>query len=340
MKKMIFLIFTIIFSVGIFNSYEFELVPVDIDEELKKVATKEYFENSIRNAISSNSIEDAQNYYDLANYLNVGLNSQIINSLESSKNKSFVDSSFEKGNNIIQGFVLGKTENEEQFISSVVSDFTVVGDIRDFSSEFTSYVNEKPYNQLILGLSAVGIGLSASQLITVGVTTPLKFTSTVLKVTAKSGKLSKEFLKVLVEKLSKTVDFKVLKKEMDLSSPETIQKSFSKVGNAFDISHIKGISKDLNAVRNNTSIYDSTRLLQYVDTEKDLQRVAQITEKYKKSTKTVMKILGKGILKATKTVVKYSSLLILEILGLLFSLIGLFFSSYLLKFIFSAKKIQ
>ena len=31
MKKMIFLIFTIIFSVGIFNSYEFELVPVKLE---------------------------------------------------------------------------------------------------------------------------------------------------------------------------------------------------------------------------------------------------------------------------------------------------------------------
>lgn len=331
MQRLIFFILMILFSVGIFYSYDATQVPVDVEEELKKVATKEYFEERIQKDISSNNLQNARDYYDLAKYLNVPLDNKITNSLSISENKDWVDSSLEKGKDIFQGFVFGKTENEEQFYSSMASDFTVVGDARDFFKEGSNYVDDKPYNEMILGLSAIGLGLSASQVLTAGLSTPLKAGSSILKVTAKSGKLSKEFLEVLSQKISKTVDFKALKTEIDFSSLKSMENSFVKMGNAFDFSHIKGIATDLNTIQKNSSMLDTTKLLQYVDSEKDLQKLTQISSKYKKSSKTVMEILGKGILKATKTVIKYSALFIFELLGLIFSLIGFLFSSFFTK---------
>lgn len=327
MIKIIFGILVLFFTVGILNSYESEEIPVDINEQLKKVATKEFLETSIQNAIISNNKEEASNYLELAKYLNLSLNSQIIDSLHPSQEKDFVTVVKEKSINGYQGFILGKTDNEEQFYSAIASDFTVIGDAKDFYKEGSNYINGKPYDDIILGLSAIGLGLTASQFLTMGATTPLKVGSSVLKVTAKSGKLSKEFLEVLSQKITKTVDFQLLKKEVDFSSIDSIQKSFKKTTNAFDFSHMRGLTKNLDTIKTNTSLYDTTKLLQYIDTEKDLEKMALITEKYKKSSKTVIKVLGKNILKATKTIIKYSMLFIFELLGLILSLFGFFCTS-------------
>lgn len=277
--------------------------------------------------MTSNNNEEALNYFELAKDLNLVLNPQIISSLQSPQEKDTLEKLKDKSKNLYQGFILGKTDNEEQFYSSIASDFTVIGDARDFYKEGTNYIDGQSYDKIVLGLSAVGLGLTASQFVTLGTTTPLKVGSSVLKVTAKSGKLSKEFLEVLSQKISKTVDFQMLKKEVDFSSIDSIQKSFKKTSNAFDFSHMRGLTKNLDTIKTNTSLYDTTKLLQYVDTEKDLEKMVLITEKYKKSSKTVMKVLGKNILKATKTITKYSALLIFQLLGLLFSIFGLFFSS-------------
>lgn len=327
MAKVIFGILLLFFIIGIFNSYESEETPVNIDEQLKTIATKEFLENSIKNAMTSNNNEEALNYFELAKDLNLVLNPQIISSLQSPQEKDTLEKLKDKSKNLYQGFILGKTDNEEQFYSSIASDFTVIGDARDFYKEGTNYIDGQSYDKIVLGLSAVGLGLTASQFVTLGTTTPLKVGSSVLKVTAKSGKLSKEFLEVLSQKISKTVDFQMLKKEVDFSSIDSIQKSFKKTSNAFDFSHMRGLTKNLDTIKTNTSLYDTTKLLQYVDTEKDLEKMVLITEKYKKSSKTVMKVLGKNILKATKTITKYSALLIFQLLGLLFSIFGLFFSS-------------
>lgn len=332
--KLIFFILIIAFSMGIYYSFDTSKVPVDIDEELKKVATKEYFEDLIKKDISSNNFQNAQELVALSNSLNISLDKQITSNLAQNENRDYLDVSLEKGKNIVQGFLFGKTENEEQFYSSIASDFTLVGDTRDFFKEGSNYMDNKPYDEMVLGLSAIGLGLSASQVLTAGASTPLKVGSSILKVTAKSGKLSKQFLEVLSQKISKTVDFKALKTQIDFSSLDSVTKSFNKMGNVFDFSHIKGIAKDLDLIQKNTSIYDTTKLLQYVDDEKDLQKLAQITEKYKQNSKAVMQILGKGILKATKTVIKYSYLFIFAILGMIFSLLGFLFSGFFSKILF------
>lgn len=331
MIKILSIFLFLFFTIGIFYTYETEQIPVDIDEQLRKIATKEFLESSIQNSIASNNKEEAQDYFELANNLNVILNPQIKDSLQPSQEKDTLDKLKDKSKNLYQGFILGKTDNEEQFYSSIASDFTVIGDARDFYKEGTNYIDGKSYDKVVLGLSAVGLGLTASQFVTFGTSTPLKVGSSVLKVTAKSGRLSKEFLEVLSQKISKTVDLQMLKKEVDFSSIDSIQKSFKKTSNAFDFSHMRGLTKNLDTIKTNTSLYDTTKLLQYVDTEKDLEKMVSITEKYKKSSKTVMKVLGKDILKATKTIVKYSALLISELLGLLLSLFGLLFSGLFTK---------
>lgn len=339
--KIVFLILMLLLGIGIFYSYETYETPINIDEELQKVGTKEYFETNIQNFLLQGDMESAQEYSELASKINISLSKQIEKDLSQKNEKNLITMVSENGKDIYQGFVNGKMENQKQFYASIASDMTVVGDIRDFYKEGLNYINNEPYSEWILGLSAVGIGLSAGQIMAfrgsksldASVTTSLKMGSSVLKISIKTGKLSKEFLEVLKEKISKTVDFQILKNEVDFKSIASAEKSLKSINKAFDLSHIKGITQSVDTIKTNTSIYETTKLLEYVKSEQDLKKLADISSKYKNNTKTIFKVLGKGILKATKLAVKISAWLIFQIIGFIISLLGFLFSRYLISFV-------
>ncbi len=63
--------------IGIYFSYETEIVEVDIEKELKSIATKPYIEEKIINAIKSENTDDLDMYLGLAEFLNIELSKNI-----------------------------------------------------------------------------------------------------------------------------------------------------------------------------------------------------------------------------------------------------------------------
>ncbi len=201
---------------------------------------------------------------------------------------------------------------------------TLYGDLRDLAKEGNKFVHDQPYDQVILGMAAIGVGLSASQLFSFGATTPAKVGASVVKAAKKMGKLSKSFIHIVSSKLSKAIDFKALKK-IDFSSISAIKKETKRIEKSLNTPYIRKAFKNIDTIKNNTGSYaDTIALLKYVDDPKDLRRVSNISKKYKKNTKAVFKVLGKdiikGIVKGSKRIVKWTSLLIAQLISLLISI--------------------
>ena len=74
---------------------------------------------------------------------------------------------------------------------------------------------------------------------------------------------------------------------------------------------------------------DTISLMKYVDTPKELKKIAKISSTYKANTKGVMKILGKSALRTGKSVIKWTTKLIWGLIGLVTSLLGFFFISFM-----------
>ena len=64
--------------------------------------------------------------------------------------------------------------------------------------------------------------------------------------------------------------------------------------------------------------------MKYVDNEKDLNKIVKLSTKYNKNTAGVLKILGKGALKSGKIVIKFTNLLIGEIIIFFLSILAFF----------------
>ena len=329
MKKaivLIFLIATIFFGWAFKYTYATKVQEANIDAELKQVATQEYLEAKIEEALAQDNIDDAKSYIGLASYLNIPINGELKTKVE--KQETPIASTIRGVKEFASGFITGKSDSGTSLSGSVVSDFTLVGDLRDTYKEGSKYLQGQDYDKFLLNISLIGLAITASTYVSFGATAPIKTGEAVVKSAYKSGKLTKGFIKILDKKFSKSVDLKLVK-NLDFSSINRLKNSSKAVVKSINSKPFKTLFKQLNTIKNSTSYVDSVKLLKYANNEKDLAKIVKVSAKYKDNTVGVFKVLGKRVLRVGKVVVKYTTKFILNIIGFLFSIIGFFVTLFL-----------
>ena len=307
-------------------------VKPNIDKELRDKATKSYLENRLQIAIKTNNLEDAKSYISLAKYLNIDLNTTLIN--EYKRLNEPINKHLLEAKSFIKGFISGKSSDGYSLAGSLTSDFTIVGDARDIYVEGGKYINNQPYNSLTLYLSIIGVALTATTIGSFGASAPIKSGVSILKSANKSRYLTRAFKENLIKDLSKSVDLKVLK-EIDFHSISSIKNSSKKFINSINLKPIKSLAKDLDRLKENTSTIDAMQILKYIDNKVELKRAIKLSNRYKKNTIGIFKVLGKSAIRGSKFVLKKSAKYIYYLIGFIISIVGFFIS--LLIFLFKIK---
>jgi len=257
-------------------------------------------------------------YQNLADFLHLKLSQTTLEEIE--KHNTWYLKSMRNVVDFSHGFFSGESENGVGMVGSLAADMTVIGDLRDLKREGSKFAQDKPYDKVIMGIAAVGLGLSVSQLVTAGGTTPLKVGASLIKVAKKSGKISKPFMKFISAQVRKTVDMKLLKK-VNFSSLSKLRASTSKVVKSLNLTHVRKLFGDIHKIQKNTSLMDTVSLLKYVDNPRDLRKVAKLSEKFGSNTKGVLKVLGKAALKGSVRVLNITTKLVAQMVMFLFSLL-------------------
>lgn len=301
---------------------------------MQKKLQNGYLDRQIAQAIKQKSFDDAVMYQNLANGFGVELNAttQKLIAQENTTAKKIT-----RGiKSFVSGFLSGHANNTTEAVGSIVSDFTLYGDLRDIHREGSKYLANQEYDRFVLGLSMVGVGLSAVTLLSLGSSSGVKAAASTLKLAKKERVLSKGFSKVLNSRLDKSVDFKVLKK-VRFSSIADIRKDSKIIAKSVHLKPIKPLLKDMRTLQKNTTTADSLHLLRYVDSAKDLQSISRLSKRYKSATKGIFKVMGKRAIRLVKGGIKWSRKLIYAAVAMVLSLLGLLFALWLK--IYAAKKI-
>jgi len=297
MKKVFALIFGSFFLYLTLHSvsYKDTYVEPDVDTLLQEKVTKDFLEKRVEDALFQERYQDAKSYLELANYLDIQLPKRLSLQLKEKDGIAYELKEFSKG------FFKGKSNSEVSLYGSIASDFTVIGDLRDLKTEGEKYIHNKPYDEFLLGISALGVGLTFSTIATAGSSAPLKVGASVVKAGIKTKRITKGFSKFLLKRFSKSYDKRVFKR-VSFDSPKSIKNAIKTI----DITPLKSPLKNLSKIKKNTSLFDTLYLLKFIDGEKDLMRVTKLSKKYGKNTKAIFKILGKSVLRVTKKVFVFS----------------------------------
>ncbi len=133
-----------------------------------------------------------------------------------------------KKDKFFEGLTQGKSDEDIGRITAIVSDFLVVGDVRDLTIAGTNYAKGQEVDKTIVALSSLGIIASASTLYTLGASAPIKSSISVLKFGKRAGKIPTWLDKLIIKEAKIATDTKSLKNIKKIVEP--IHTLYNKVG--------------------------------------------------------------------------------------------------------------
>ncbi|MGA8386865.1 MAG: hypothetical protein WB769_02910 [Pseudolabrys sp.] len=183
---------------------------------------------------------------------------------------------------------------------TTLGDLFVFGDIRDALREGTRYVRGEQVDQLVLGLAATGIAITAGTYATFGAATPARAGLTLVKAARKTGRLGAEF----TESLGRMV------RQTSLPAPAR-----AKVERAGGLLHLV---RDVGRVEKAAGGRAALDALKIAKEPRDITRIAKLTEKEGSRTRAILKVAGHSAIMLAAFAFDAS----LWLLGALFTVLG------------------
>ena len=316
---------------SIADYWQYEEQALDIQTSFTQALSSTAMQAQIETQIKNKQLEHAKRSLALARYFNYPLNYREYQQQIDALDTVYYRSSKNIGN-FMSGFVEGKGDSNAGVAGALAADFTVVGDVRDLHQQYQNHQTGKAVNQLIIGLSGVGIGLTLATIGTVGVAAPVKAGTSILKLASKTGRLSARFSQELLQKTQRAFNWnqfvRLSKKNGNIFG---IKSAAIQAYNPHAMKALSSMGDQANNIRKASSTADTMHLLKYVDNSQDLAKLEKFALKHGTHSKGIMKVLGKSAVRGVKVLKKS--------LGLLFSLIGLLLSGFLnLYFLFPRTK--
>jgi len=314
--------------ISVFEHWDYQETFVDIEKQLKAQVSDADIAKEIDASILNSDFEDARMYLDIAKSNGYKVNYQKYYSLIQARDTDF-NRLKTQVTNFADGFISGESSNLSGIAGSVTADFTIVGDTRDLYKEYTKYQQGKPVNELIVALSGTGIGLTALTIGSLGSAAPAKAGTSIIKLAAKTQKITLRFQKYLVKLGRNIFDWPVFTRIAKQGKGlKNLRRAAKQAYHPEAVKPLQEIAKSVNTIRKSSSITDAVHLLKYVETTDDLRRLEKVSLKYGSKTKGLFKLLGKTAL-GTVRVLRRTTGLVLSILSSFFS--GLFTLSFLFR---------
>lgn len=311
--------------------WDFQTQLVDVETLILKEITPEQLSEKVGNAINEDRLEDAKVYLTIGRLYQYPLHYDYYSSYIQQR-----DTELRKLKKSVtgfsSGFLSGKGENTSAISGAIVSDLTVVGDARDLYQQYQLYNKGEDVNQLIIGLAGVGIGLTAATYGTAGTTLTVKAGTSVFKLAAKTGRLTKDFSVELLRMSKNVFDWRLFRQSIKQSNKiSDIRRVAQQSFHPRALRPLQNVAKSTNVIRANTSLADTLHMLRYVENSDDLRRLEKFSLKHKHLSKGVLSLLGRGALRSVR-VLKRTTQLLMSLLGVIISAI------FSLLFLFSRKR--
>jgi len=223
-----------------------------------------------------------------------------------------------------RGLITGEPENMVGLAGTALGDLFVYGDIRDAVREGTRYVSGQPTDELVLGLSVVGLAITAGTYATVGAAGPARIGLSAAKAARRAGRMSVGMATWIGRSLREVVDWSALKRAGSaLASPTTALREARTVVKAQKADGLMKLASDVGRVQTKAGTQAALDALKIADGPRDMARIAKLAEKKGSKTRAILKTLGRGAILLSIATFNLASWMF----GALITLIGLLASA-------------
>ncbi|MGF6226389.1 hypothetical protein QFZ27_000344 [Inquilinus ginsengisoli] len=211
---------------------------------------------------------------------------------------------------VVAGAVTGEGQGLSGLAGAFAADMTFAGDLRDIGRELWHFGNSEPVDELALGLSGIGLTLTAATYGSGGAMALPRGAVSAFKIARRTGRLSARFAERLGRMVADVVDFPALRRQVrEAGWRDTMMRPGAVFAAAIRRDRLDGLDDAVSAagrVADRVGPAQSVELLRYVDDVPDLRRIDELSALMGDRTLAVFKVLKRGALTTVKATIRWS----------------------------------
>ncbi len=254
----------------------------------------------IEAALSEKDADLAQSFVELARERQVALDPALVERVDDAVKAE--ESPTARAGAFTRGLITGEPDDLVSLAGTALGDLFVFGDIRDAVREGARLVTGQEVDRLILGLSCVGIAITAGTYATMGAGAPARIGLSVVKAARKTGRLSARMGEWITRSMRDVVDWSGLRKGMasvSLSEPAVAVRAVRGAVKVEKADDLLKVAADVGRVQTRAGSRAALDGLKLADNPRELARVAKLAEREGGRTRAILKLLGRGAIALT-----------------------------------------
>ncbi len=249
----------------------------------------------IEEALAAKDADLARSFVELAAARQVALDSALIERVNAAVAEAA--SARSAAESFALGLVTGEPSDMAGLAGTALGDLFVFGDIRDAVREGTRLATGQNADELVLGLAAVGLAVTAGSYATAGVAAPVRVGLSVAKAARKTGRLGGEMAGYIGRSMRSVVDWGQLKKAAATVSVAEPGLAIRTAREAVKVERAGGLvhlARDVGRVQAKAGTQAAFDGLKLAETPREMARIAKLAEKQGGKTRAILKVVGRG----------------------------------------------
>ena len=270
------------------------------DHEVDKVFTPAVADREIRGALDTSDVDLANSFAELAADRKITVDPALATKLAEA-NTTMATAS-RSAQSFARGLVTGEPNDAAALAGTALGDLFVIGDLRDAAGESAKLVNGEEVDQLILGLSCVGIAITVGTFATMGVAAPARIGVSVVKAAAKTGRIGVRLASSVSRSVREIVDFDVLRRAITTASITEPAVAIRAAREAVKTERAGGLLRmmgDIGRVQTKAGTQAALDGLKLAEGPRDVSRLARLAEKAGGKTRAILKLAGRAAIAFT-----------------------------------------
>ncbi|MBL1377163.1 hypothetical protein [Zobellella iuensis] len=293
------------------------------------------YQAALEQALQQEDVELALSLYQLAQEQGVVLDDVLIARLQEADR--WQARMLRSAGDIWQGLSTGRADSAEGMAAAVITDLTLLGDLRDLTREGLAWPDHDP---LLLALAGTGIGLSALSLASGGATVPARAGVSLLKVARKSGRMSRQLGEQLHRLSREAIDGRAARelgerlgrlelKQLSRAELDELALAAGRIVGTEATGQLASTGRAVRNIAGHSGARGAMDSLGRADSVRELVRLEQLSSGYRGAYRGVLRLLpdaGKGLYRLSllmASLLLWLGSFLLWCLGVLWTLQGL-----------------
>lgn len=257
-------------------------------------------EREIAAALAAGDPELARSFVALAHSRGVPLSGALVTEVDAAERAAAGVAS--KAASFTRGLIGGEPDDLMSLAGTAAGDLFVFGDIRDAAREGSRWAAGQEADRLILGLSAVGIAITAGTYASLGAGAPARIGLSVVKAARKTGRLGTSMGEAVARSLRGVVDWSGLRRAMaraSLTEPALAVRGVREAVKIEKADDLFRLTRDVGRVQTKAGTRAAFDGLKLAESPREMARIAKLSEKQGGKTRAILKFLGRGAIALT-----------------------------------------